>query len=425
MKKNVITNNLALKILAVISAVLLWVIVINISDPVSDTTISGVPVSILNADEITSQGKVYEVLSGSDTITVSLSAKRSILSAIEKDDIRATADINDLNEEDGTIKIKVETTKYNDKIETLKAKTEYVLIKIENLMKKQIVVTADILGEPAEGYVVGDIVLDQNVVRLSGPESVIEKISSAVIEVSVDDMSNSISTTEDIRLLDKEGLVVSDDRITKNIAAVSINAELLPSKTVSLSVSTVGTPAEGYGLTGIITATPATVLVAAKNNVLKKLTKIEIPSTAISIAGQSSNVTAIIDMNEYLPEGVKLADPEFDGKVSVVVGIGKEEFTSVSFAASKIQIAGLPEGYRAEVLTTSGTVLVGVSGMADSIAKMKVENMAAEVDFDAYMEENEIATLKEAIYEVPLDVTTTDGVKTVTEAKVRVKITKE
>ncbi len=179
MKKNVITNNLALKILAVISAVLLWVIVINISDPVSDTTISGVPVSILNADEITSQGKVYEVLSGSDTITVSLSAKRSILSAIEKDDIRATADINDLNEEDGTIKIKVETTKYNDKIETLKAKTEYVLIKIENLMKKQIVVTADILGEPAEGYVVGDIVLDQNVVRLSGPESVIEKISSA------------------------------------------------------------------------------------------------------------------------------------------------------------------------------------------------------------------------------------------------------
>jgi len=66
-----------------------------------------------------------------------------------------------------------------------------------------------------------------------------------------------------------------------------------------------------------------------------------------------------------------------------------------------------------------------VSGMADSIAKMKVENMAAEVDFDAYMEENEIATLKEAIYEVPLDVTTTDGVKTVTEAKVRVKITKE
>ena len=60
MKKAKILENLSLKILAVFISILLWLIVINVSDPVSDTSYSDIPLTVVNADSITSQGKVYD-----------------------------------------------------------------------------------------------------------------------------------------------------------------------------------------------------------------------------------------------------------------------------------------------------------------------------------------------------------------------------
>ena len=53
MKKAKILENLSLKILAVFISILLWLIVINVSDPVSDTSYSDIPLTVVNADSIT------------------------------------------------------------------------------------------------------------------------------------------------------------------------------------------------------------------------------------------------------------------------------------------------------------------------------------------------------------------------------------
>ena len=87
MKKAKILENLSLKILAVFISILLWLIVINVSDPVSDTSYSDIPLTVVNADSITSQGKVYDITSD-DTVSISVSAKRSILDSLGKDNFK-------------------------------------------------------------------------------------------------------------------------------------------------------------------------------------------------------------------------------------------------------------------------------------------------------------------------------------------------
>ena len=77
MKKK-LTNNLGMRILAVVIAVLIWIIVVNVSDPIIESTYSGIPVEIINADTITKQNKTYDVLNDTDSISVTISAKRSI-----------------------------------------------------------------------------------------------------------------------------------------------------------------------------------------------------------------------------------------------------------------------------------------------------------------------------------------------------------
>ena len=86
--RNKIIKNLGLKILALITAVVLWLVVVNISDPVISTTFSDVPVEILNASLLTSEGKVYQVLEDTDKVSITVAAKRSILDYLNNSNLR-------------------------------------------------------------------------------------------------------------------------------------------------------------------------------------------------------------------------------------------------------------------------------------------------------------------------------------------------
>ena len=73
MKKK-LTNNLLLKIISVIAAILLWIIVINIDNPTDTFTINDIPIQVLNEQSaITDNGLTYEIV-GSQTVSVEVTA---------------------------------------------------------------------------------------------------------------------------------------------------------------------------------------------------------------------------------------------------------------------------------------------------------------------------------------------------------------
>ena len=71
-----ITNNFGLKVLAAVLAVVLWVIVAGIDDPVITQTYT-TSVTLENVNYLTENGKYSELLGGNNTVTFSVSAKRS------------------------------------------------------------------------------------------------------------------------------------------------------------------------------------------------------------------------------------------------------------------------------------------------------------------------------------------------------------
>ena len=72
-----VMNNFGLKILAVLFAVVLWIVVVNIDDP-SNSKPYTTSVSLENKSYITSMGKWADYLDGKNTITFSVYAKRSV-----------------------------------------------------------------------------------------------------------------------------------------------------------------------------------------------------------------------------------------------------------------------------------------------------------------------------------------------------------
>ena len=130
--KEKLTHNLDLKILALVFAVILWLIVVNIDDPVKSVQFSGVQVKILHGTELEKQGLCYEVLDNSDIIDVTVTGRRSIIEDISEDNIIATADMKDLSSMN-TISIKVTSGKSGNELDNIKLSSENVKLNIEKL----------------------------------------------------------------------------------------------------------------------------------------------------------------------------------------------------------------------------------------------------------------------------------------------------
>ena len=120
MKKYKFTDNLGLKIIAVIFAAFLWLIVVNLDNPVSTQTFSEVPVTIINEDIILSAGDTYQVL-GEEKVSVVVSATRQVRQKLTKEDIVATADIKEMDTSTGLVPIKISIPNYAGKYESAEA----------------------------------------------------------------------------------------------------------------------------------------------------------------------------------------------------------------------------------------------------------------------------------------------------------------
>ena len=94
--KKALTNNLGLKILALVFSALLWLIVMNSENPIMSRTYSGIPIEIVHGEVITNKGNTYQVSDETKTVTVEIQAKRSTLNKIRSEDIKAVADMRDL-----------------------------------------------------------------------------------------------------------------------------------------------------------------------------------------------------------------------------------------------------------------------------------------------------------------------------------------
>ena len=88
-----ILNNIGFKILALIFAFVVWLVIMNTTDPVTTRTITGIPVEILNEDKVKDGEHVYTIVSG-NTATIVVSGNRSIIGALSAADFRATADFS-------------------------------------------------------------------------------------------------------------------------------------------------------------------------------------------------------------------------------------------------------------------------------------------------------------------------------------------
>ena len=382
--KKFLTNNIGLKILSVFSAFILWIIVVNVDDPVITRVYSGIPVEIVNGTSITSEGKTYEVEDGSDVISVTISAERSIIEALSKENIKATADMKNITFMN-TVPIELRTNRFFEKINSISTRNPNLSVVIEEKKSKQIKLSIKTDGEVATGYVAGKVTPVVDVVKVSGPESKIGQVVSAEINVDYADMNESFTTSCPIILYNVDGEIVDDENIVVSTTEVRTSVEILETKEIPVTAYYVGTAASGFSATGTVICDPSSVVIAGNSENLDNISSIKIPDDVVSIEGATENIVSTVNIKDYLPSGIVLADQNYNGDINIVTVVEAHDLLTVDLPISKIEVINLPDNYTAHVVYGEDTIPVEVAGLQDSLVQVSQNTITAQIDANALM----------------------------------------
>ena len=156
--KEKLFNNLSLKILSVLCAIVLWAIIVNIYDPTTGVTISNVNVELINTGSLTANNYTYEVVEGSK-ISVYISGPKSVITDIKSSDIIATADLSKISAFASYVDIQVKVVKDGREIDNIEVtpRTTAVKLEIENRVTKEFDIKPIEVGSVNDGYIVTEL----------------------------------------------------------------------------------------------------------------------------------------------------------------------------------------------------------------------------------------------------------------------------
>ena len=239
-------NKVLSGLLALVISFGLWLYVITYVSYNDENTFYNIPVVFEGEAVLHDRGLM---LSGKEdtTITLVLSGSRSDLAKVDSSNITVKASLAGIYGPGENIELNYNISYPGDVPSNAfveeSRNPENVRVSVEKLVSnKEIPVVVKYNGTSVpEGFLCDkeNAVLDNHVVLISGPGSVADLISQAIIEVDLTDQRESISQDYRFTLCDAEGNPVDAEAITVNTEQVHLDLKIRRVKDVALKVNVI------------------------------------------------------------------------------------------------------------------------------------------------------------------------------------------
>ena len=420
--KKALTRNLGLKLASLVLAFVLWFLVAQIYDPKDTVTFNNIQVRLINTELLDEEGKVYEVLDNSNLVRVTVTGPQSIVkSELRRSDIVAEADMSKLTDIN-TIAITYYCENVsNDSVE-IKGNHDSVRLNVEDKTSKWIKLESNTIGEVASGYMIGNVTLDQTNIEVTGPKSAISQVDHAGVDINVTDSTSSLSANVDIKLYDADDNELTLESVKKNVNSAHMMVEVLATKEVPVEIEYMGVPEDGYMATGEVESSVPTVRIAGTASALVGISAITVPEERMNITGQSGDLVDIINLKEYLPSNVRLANKSFDGKITATVYIEPIDTKDLTIPADNISITGVPDGMEAEITSTAEEYNITVSGLTRDVSILRDSSVTGVLDLNQWMEDNGLEELTPGNYTIPVTFNLSEDITVDTDVNIHIRL---
>ena len=325
--KKYLVNNIGYKILAAVFAFLVWLVVLNITDPEYTRTISNIPVKILNEQVVLDGTHVYTISSG-DTTSVQVSGKRSIISTLYANDFLVTADFQELSITNA-VPIKVELTgdkmRYSGQINLIPKDTS-MIINLEDMTSRTLQAEVEYKGELPDDIVIDEANVVPKKVTMYAPESVTNAAEKVVVIVDSRFINADRNMVLEPVIRSASGKIIQQEGdVSLDTSQISVEFKVSSKKEVPIVVNVSGRPGKGLTFEGIELSQDYITLKGPQDTI-KSLNRIVVPNDVINLNNEKEDFDVELDLAPYLPEDVTVYGES--SMIIVTVRIGGEDAAS-------------------------------------------------------------------------------------------------
>ena len=367
-------NNKYVKIgISFLMAFCLWLYVVSTVSPEAEETYSNVPVVIQNESALNDRGLMITEIKV-NTVKLTLQGKRTDLAKLNSGNISVAVDVSNILDADVhnlSFRESFPGDIADNAIVVQNRTPNKITIVVENRVSKvvPVVVSYDAEQLPADFTLEGGAILDVENINITGPESVIDQITQARIDLDLEDRTESINQGFVYTLCDENNRQVDAELVTANTDTVNVELKILRSKKVALDLTVL--PGGGATRDDLeITISPAEIWVYGSDKPVQMLGD-------TLIIGQIDLSKPLQELEFELP--IELDDGIFNEELltTAMVTIEWKQKDEVTYEVTDIELKDVPEDMEAELVTKS--LSVTVRGEMIDLMEFKPEDIVVSV----------------------------------------------
>ncbi len=378
--KHVLENDFALRILAVIIAVIVWLILSITQYPTINKTITGVPVDFTLEGTAASEKGLSAINYKDITVDVEISGMNYEIGSYGANDLIATIDLGEVTKE-GTYRldIDVKSAHSSDAITVVSVKPETVEVSFDTIGSGTYKVQPEApLVSADEGLMLWQTTVSPSEIEVEGPEKELEKIDHISAKTSSFEKVTEDTTieAEEVIFYDKDGKALDSSVYTlKDVKDFDLNFVIYKKRTAQLSVQFSDYP-PGFDL----------------NSLPFSLSEENIPviSPRLDDADMEYVTLGTIPLNEVdlqstftfeVDKALSSGEINQTGITGVTVKFDSDGYTTKKFTLPRenITIKNSPVGKEVNIETRQLPEVV-ICGPEDIVNSLKVSDLAAELD---------------------------------------------
>lgn len=324
--KKAFTSNKAFMIYSVLIAILLWTFVVYNQNPDSTKPIRGITVYYTNADALSREGLVI-IQEKSPTIDITVKGRRLSIAKLDKENVIASLTIPELSP--GVYDISADVRLPIGDVSAVDIKPLTTRVIVEKIKTVELPITIDAKGNLIGASTEIKTSTIPEKISLSGPESVINRISSLQVALNLENLGDETQLHQKYRILDQNGEdMTSNPNIQKPIDSVSILTAVYNTKSMSITpdFATSKLPA-GYVISKQ-TLSPGLISIGSIDRSVDSINEIKTAPINLSNITQSTKITSsiimppgIINMFDFTSVEVSLTVERLEEKILSITNI--------------------------------------------------------------------------------------------------------
>ncbi|GAA0864436.1 CdaR family protein [Paraclostridium tenue] len=304
-------NNTKIKLISLLSALVLWLYVMTVEDPVEIRNFNNIPITITNMSMLEDRGlAIYpkeELLAD-----ISIKANLSSLRTINRDNIYIYGRLDDPKEGKNAIYLQANLP---ERVNKYDIKPSVITVDLEKVVDEKRSIEVSTKGK--SNINIDNIEISKKTANVTGPRSVVNKVTSIKATVDVDKKEKDFSTKVKLVPVDKSGNEVEDVKLEDDFVVATV--KFLQQKVVPVKLKLEGS-SEGEKIIKNYKLSPNEITIEGKKEVLDKINIISTKPVKIEDLKDVNSVDIGLD----IPNGIKVNDNISSVKIDVDKNITSE-----------------------------------------------------------------------------------------------------